>query len=254
MSLPNKAQDGWAVELTPEAYLEVIANFERVSELGYDEEACLKRLGTIAPMQVIDFFERRITAWQDMPTTQRGFSPVPFHLFGAMESIRTSSVYREVLQRVRDWMLREGSLFIWQAPRLLRGITGTLDAMLQSVLMEWIVSDEPEKQLAIARILSEFNNGEAFYTLSRELILRTTDEHVLGIIHAAIVSTPKDPGASLGPLSLHTKQRLAEVSPWLQDEHISIRQFAKEMIQALQSTLEFEQAQERFSERKWSHL
>ncbi len=251
LTLPDTARSGWAVEIDPQDYLEIIANFERVAELGYAEEDCLKRLGTIAPMQVIDFFERRINTLQDTPSMKRSYSPVPFHLFGAMESIRSGPAYREVLQRVRDWMLREGSLFIWETPRLLRGIAGTLDEVLQSVLMEWIVSDDRQKQLAIARILLEVNNGEVFYALSRELILRTTDEHILGIIQAAIGSTPKALGAIWGSPSEHARQRMAEVSPWLQDESIRVRRFAQQTVRSLQSALEFDQGQERFRERTW---
>ena len=133
-------------------------------------------------------------------------------------------------------------------PRLLRHISGGLGAPLNQVLMEWVDSGEECKLNAVAEILREFNTGQPFYMLSREIICRTDDETTLGSIVAAIGSTP---GAQWGKLSAFTKRRLDEVSPWLQDEDLRVRRFADRMTRSLQRTIEREQAEEDWEKRNW---
>ncbi len=123
-----------------------------------------------------------------------------------------------------------------------------MEDQLSSVLMKWVESRDVNKLKAVANILREFNSGQSFYDLSREIIVRTQDEKVLSSIQAAIGTTP---GAIVGPMSNFTKQRIEEVSPWLKDENFQVRVFAQQEVQALQRNLEREEAQERLEERSW---
>lgn len=241
--------DEWAVTFkTPQDLLKIIQNFERLSYLDYRAEQCLKRLADITPMQVIDFIEHRIKARPERHQRDGYFEAFPKPFSRAFDDIKGKPEYPNILRRVRNWMLQDNFLLRLEAPALLKGLALNLEGELYSILMEWVESRDADKLKAVANILREFNSGQSFYDLSREIIVRTQDENVLSSIQAAIGTTP---GAIRGRMSNFTKQRIQEVSPWLKDENLRVRLFAQQEVQALQRDLEREEAQERLEERSW---
>ena len=249
LSWPNEARDGWAIEFAdPQDYLDIVQNFERLPLLDFRVEKCLDRMGHIAPMQVIDFIEHRIDAIQDRRAEDERYDAIPFQFSRAMDSIRSSPQYLDVLRRVRDWILRDDLWFGLEAPRVLKEISGGLGAPLYRVLMEWVVSGDDQKLRTVAGILREFNVGRPFFSLSREIIRRTDDEAVLGAIGSAIHSTP---GMISEGMSNFFRQRLKEISPWLEDEDLRMRRFSRRIARSLQRTIEHEQAEEELERRSW---
>jgi hypothetical protein len=249
LSWSDPSQEGYVVEFVdPQDYLDIVQNFERLPSLDFHVERCLDRLGKIEPMQVIDLIERRITAVQEGWAESSRYDAVPFQFSRATDSIRSSPQYLDVLRRVRDWMLRDGSWFLIETPRVLKEISGGLGASLYGVLMEWVKSGDTQKLYAVAGILQEFNSGQSFYDLCREIICRADDEAVLRSIAAAIGSTPSVIG---GPMSNFSKRRSEEISPWLEDDDLRVRSFGRRMQQSLQERIEREQAEEEFERRNW---
>jgi len=249
LSWPNKAGNGWAIEFAdPQDYLEIVQNFERLPSLDFHVEECLARMGQIAPMQVIDFIERRISTTQERQATEERYNAVPFQFSRAMDTIRSSPQYLDVLRRVRDWMLRDDAWFRLKTPRVLKEISGGLGAPLYRVLMEWVDSGDDQKLTAVASILREFNEGRVFYNLCREIIRRTDEKAILGAIDAIIHSTP---GVISGEMSNFFRQRLKEVSPWLEDEDLRVRTFANRLVRSLEQEIEREEGREELERRSW---
>jgi hypothetical protein len=249
LSWSNDTREGWAIEFeNPQDYLEIIQNFERLPYLDFHVERCLDRLGQIAPMHVMDFIEQRITVADERKIEDEQYTAVPFQFTRPMDSIRNSAEYTDVLRRARDWVLRDDFSFRWESPHVLKAISGGLDETLHAVLMEWVESGEVEKLQGVAAILREFNEGGAFYDLSREIIRRTDDERVLSSIGSAISSTP---GIISGPMSAFYQKRLEAISPWIEDEDSRVRRFANRIANSLQATIEREQAEEELERRSW---
>ncbi len=228
--------------------LEIIQNFERLSYLDYNAEECLKRLADITPMQVIDFIESRIRVKPSRQSTKDYYEAFPKPFSRIFDDIKSKLEYPEILRHVRDWMLQDDFVMQFEAPALLRGVALNLEGELYNVLREWVNSGDVVKIGAVARILREFNFGQNFYNLSREIILRTQDEAVLSSIHAAIRSTPS---VVVGSMSNFYNQRIEEVSPWLNDESFRVRDFANHLIRSLQISIEREEAEEQLRERNW---
>ena len=246
---PNEHRDGWAVEFDdPQDYLEIIQNFGRLPSLNYDAEESLKRLGEFDPNLVIDFIEKRVKNASMKGAEALSYRSVPHSISRAFDNIRANPQYLDILRRVRDWMLRDDIWFRMTAPDVLKNITGGLGAPLYRVLMEWVESGEVEKLQGIVQILREFNTGKPFFDLSREIIIRTNDKGILGSISAVMYTTP---GVISGPMSNFTKQRIEEVTLWLNDEDFGVRRFGRQVTQQLQSHLEREEAEEAYEERNW---
>lgn len=241
-------QNEWGMKfIASQDFLDIIQNFERLSHLNYAAEECLELLGKIEPMQVIDFIERRIKIKAEQCEIGEYYEAIHFPYSRAVESIRSSTEYPDILRRVRDWMLREGFWF-FETPEVLKEIAGSLSEPLYSILMEWVKSSKIQKVLAVAKILREFNSGQLFYRLSREIICNTNDEIVLGSIRASIGSTP---GVIFGGFSNPIRQRLEEISPWLEDKNLRVRLFARQMEELLQQDLKPVLGYEEFEKRNW---
>ncbi|MEA5568936.1 hypothetical protein [Anabaena sp. UHCC 0399] len=229
--------------------VEIISNFERLSRLDYDAEECLKRLGDIAPMQLIDFIERRIKAKPNQYSVGNFYEAFPKPFSSAFDHIQSKPEYPDILRRVRNWMLEEDEFLLsLEAPTLLQALSLNLAGELYKVLMEWIDAGDIDKLKAVAKIIREFNSGQEFYNLSREIILHTQNEDVTSYIYSAIIFTP---GVVVGPTSNFYKQRIEEISPWLTDDNIHVKLFARQIIQSLQINIESEEGVENFRERNW---
>jgi hypothetical protein len=127
-------------------------------------------------------------------------------------------------------------------PDVLAALAGGLNPALVTALQEWVTSGDHQKCFAVAEILQMFNTGDAFYALSRELVL-----HAIGEGNADIISTIR--GAMWLPTSgLWTAEvagflesRIIALAAWREDENSQLRSFALELSQQLQLGLEAEQ-------------
>ena len=247
---PNATNDGWDIKIANrQDYLDIFRNFERLPELDHAVERCLNRLGQFEPMLVVDFLEQRILHAAEHQTKAKHYRAIPLGFSTPLESIRSSPTYREVLQRVRYWSIHEESALCRNTSQVLKMIAGNLDEVLRNVLMEWVISDVVQEQEAVAHILFMFNDGQAFYDLSREIIARTDDESVLHAIGGTITSTPLSNPLMASPTYFH-RRRIEDLSPWLQDSHFRVRNFAKREIQHFQKMLEFDEGSN--SHKDWS--
>src|SRR6266700_1597175 len=95
---------------------------------------------------------------------------------------------------------------------MLATIAGYLDEVLYNVLLEWVVLEDTQKQKIVAQILFMFNDGQAFYDLSREIIIRTDEESTLSAISGAITSTPLLSTPMDSSTQFHRK-RIEDLSP-----------------------------------------
>jgi hypothetical protein len=238
LAQPNATNDGWDITIAGrQDYLNIIHNFERLPEIDHDVERCLNRLGQFEPMLVVDFLEGRILYAAENQIKAKRYRAIPLGSSTALESVRSSPTYREVLQRVLDWSLDENAALRKNASQVLKMIAGNLDEALRDVLMEWVVSGIAHKQEAVAHILFMFNDGRAFYDVSREVIARTDDKSTLNAIRGAIISTPLS-NARMPSSSYFHRKRIEDLFPWLQDSSFRVRRFAKEEIHYFQKMLE----------------
>jgi len=245
-----KNDDGWNIEITnKQDYFDIIQNFERLPSFDYSIERCLDRLGQFEPMLIVDFFELRVMNGAMHKRRNEHYRAIPFGFTFPLNCVRSSPTYRKVLERIRDWALNEESALYSNTSQMLATIAGYLDEVLYNVLLEWVVLEDTQKQKIVAQILFMFNDGQAFYDLSREIIIRTDEESTLSAISGAITSTPLLSTPMDSSTQFHRK-RIEDLSPWLQDNHFRVRHFAKREIQYFQKMLEFDEDLNRH--RDWS--
>lgn len=232
-------------------FLDIIQNFERLSRLDHDVQMCLKLLGKTHPMEVIKFLERRILAKQDRYSRESYYEAFPFAFSDMFDGVRKHPDFPNVLQYVREWTLkvRENYFLYDAAPRLLSALSLSLEGELYNCFMEWVQSKEEDKIKAIASTLRQFNSGEIFYEICREIIIQAKgNEEITSYVSSAIYTTP---GVISGGFSLFYKKRREEISQWLKDSNLHVRQFTQALDMSLIKSIESEEAREKLEERNW---
>ena len=231
--------------------LDIIQNFERLSRLDHDVEMCLKLLGKIHPMEVVKFLERRILAKQDRYSHESDYEAFHFAFSDTFDGVRKHPDFPHVLRYVREWTLkiRENYFLYDAAPRLLSALSLSLEGELYKCFIEWVNSQEVDKIRAVARTLQEFNAGQTFYKICREIIIQAKgNEEITLHINGAIYTTP---GVILGGYSLFYKKRREEINHWLKDPDKYVRKFAQDLDLSLGNSIESEEAREKLEERNW---
>jgi len=242
----------WLSKLSEhENLLHIILNFERLSHLNHSVQKCLEMLGETHPMEVIKFIERRILARTDYPLGRGYYEAFPSAFSSTFEGVRKHSDLPEVLRYVREWILkRQENYFLYEsAPRLLSALALGLQGELYDCFMEWVNSEEVDKIKAVAKTLQEFNGGETFYKICREIIIQAkSNEKITSYVDGAIYATP---GVISGGFSLFYKERRKEISHWLKDSDKYVRKFAQDLDLSLGNSIEREEAREKLEERNW---
>jgi hypothetical protein len=222
---------GWAVEIAnSQDLLELCGYLVQLPTLDTTVLPCLERLGWINPMSVVDILERRIRQSVTSGADEVHYVAIPLELAHHAESIRSSTLYRNVLSRIRDWMMHNEPRFRGAAPYALKVIAGSLDEVLYSVLMEWVTSRDSQKQQAVADLLDEFNTAEPFYQLCRQLLLQSHNEEIEQAVEGAILHTPLDVWDSSDDWQ---EVRRVMLSSWLQDADPRISRFAQRLFRSL---------------------
>ncbi|MDJ0537090.1 MAG: hypothetical protein QNJ70_32185 [Xenococcaceae cyanobacterium MO_207.B15] len=227
---------------------EIIDLLDKFPYLNYKAEECLARLADENPTLVIDFIERRIKAKHSKSSDKKYFRAFSSPFARVVTKIVSKPEYPDILRRVRDWTIQDDFWLGFQAPSLLKVLAPNLEGHLENILMEWIETGDINKLKASTKILREFNAGDKFYELSREIILRTQDEEILSYIERAIDTTP---GVISGHMSNFYKQRLEEVLPWLEDDNFQVRRFANRVKSSLEEYIERQVAREDLERRSW---
>lgn len=228
---PGPTASGWAVEVAnSQDLLELCGYLVQLPTLDTAVLPCLERLGRINPMSVVDILERRIRQSATTEAQDVHYSAIPLELAHHAEGIRSSPMYRDVLSRIRDWMLYDEPRFRGSVPYALKAIVGSLDEILYSVLMEWVASGDSQKQQAVADLLDEFNTGEQFYQLCRQLLLQSHNEEVEQAVEGAILYAPWGVWDSSYDWQ---EERRVMLSSWLRDSDPRIHLFAQRLFRSL---------------------
>ncbi len=156
-----------------DTYKQVMHNCVKLEHLDYHSEEVLHAIFMSDPIWVITFFEKRIV-YQEMEFKRNAtnYEAIP---------IRTNNLFREIdwndnnvmnaLRRVRDWGLGPPSYRKWLAPGLLSSmvdgnssqIEGTkINKTVQTILEEWIDSEDSDKMWWVACLLRNFDKDKNF--------------------------------------------------------------------------------------------
>ncbi|MFM7885744.1 MAG: hypothetical protein ACKPCM_03435, partial [Pseudanabaena sp.] len=245
-------KSAWLTDsLKHEDFLYIILNFEHLSHLDHDVQECLEMLGETHPMEVITFIERRILTRPDRYSRESYYEAFPFASSDIFDGVRKHPDFPDVLRYVREWTLkiRENYFLYDAAPRLLNALSLSLEGELYNCFMEWVQSKEEDKIKAIASTLRQFNSGETFYEICREIIKQAKgNEEITLYVSSAIYTTP---GVISGGFSLFYKKRREEISQWLKGPNPHVYQFNQTLDKYLIKSIESEEAREKLEERNW---
>ncbi len=234
-------------------YKQVMNNCVNLEHLDYHSEEVLHAIFMFDPIWVIAFFEKRI-AYQEKEFKRdiTNYEAIPIRLHYLFRDVDWNDKnVMDALRRVRDWGLGLPSHRKWLAPGLLASmvdgnrsqIEGTnINNAVQTILEEWIDSEDSEKMWWAACLLRNFDEDKVFYTLVESLLIKSKgDEKVLTEIEASIGNVGAYSGAFGEPLP-HLVKRI-EYLKALRDKTESpiVKQFADHLTERTKQEIKREQ-------------
>jgi hypothetical protein len=240
----QRASSTWAVAFPRwQDLLDICMCLVPIPQLDHDMQACLIRLGQTDPLLLVEILERRIRYRVLQGERGMAYEPIPFDWLRAADHVRfqRDARYYEALRRVRDWMLSGEEALSEAVPDILAVLADGINPALVAVLQEWVLSGDHQKCLAVAEILRTFNTGDAFYALSRELVIRAADEENVDII-ATIRRAMWFPMSGLWQAEVagFLEDRIAALASWREDDNPHLRSFGNELSQQLRLALDSE--------------
>lgn len=226
-----------------------VASFDRNTMASYHIELVFQKIAEYDPVWVIEFFEKRVDQTEKKKKEDEQYDAIPFSFFEAFKHLSKHEKYKDVLRRVRDWTLKKG-WFYFEAQRFFHNLctpdgrtTHTrLNEAAEEVLMEWVNSKDSEKMARVASLLGEFEEDERFYSITRELIIKSEgDPKILNGLSGAIFSsggaTTRTPGET-SPKLLQRMEYLKKLKETSDD--IKVKRFAEKEIKNTQAQMQDE--------------
>lgn len=130
----------------------LLRKLDSVDRLRHWTSELLRRVGQRMPEDVVDLFLRRLTH-QEQIGYRVHYDIFPEHgidgIFGGMESPR----HGVLIRRTRDEAIAGGHWRWATIPQLFRAVSGNFGAEGIAALQEWLDSREPDRVIAVARLL-----------------------------------------------------------------------------------------------------
>ena len=252
------------IRLSPQEHLdtykEVMHNCVPLGHLDYRSEIALHTIFLSDPIWVIAFFEKRIayqeekskgnnTNLDDFSESSR-YEAIPIRLHYLFKDVDWNDKNTmEALRRVRDWGLGPPGHHKWLAPELLASMAGEdnsqiestkINKAIQTILKEWIDSEDPAKMWWAACLMRNFDTDKVFYSLVESLLIKSKGEEEIQDEIEASIGTESHI-RNLGEPWPHFEKRIEDLKA-LQDRTESpiVEQFADRLIDKTKQEMERE--------------
>lgn len=225
-----------------DTYKQVMENCLHLETLDYESEVVLQRIFNSDPIWVIAFFEKRI-AYQEKEFERNitNYEAIPILLHYLFKDVDWNDKnVIDALRRVRDWGLGPPSRRKLLAPGLLASmvdgnssqIEGTkINDAVQTILEEWIDSEDSEKMWWTACLLRNFDEDKVFYSLVESLLIKSKGDAKVATEIEASIGTVGAYSGTLGEPLPHLEKRIEDLKA-LQNktEFPIVKQFADRFI------------------------
>ncbi len=241
-----------------DTYKQIMHNCVNLEHLDYHSEEILHAIFMSDPIWVIALFEKRI-AYQEQEFKRNitNYEAIPIRLHYLFKDVDWNDRnVMDALRRVRDWGLGPPSHRKWLAPGLLASmvdgnssqIEGTkINNAVQTILEEWIDSEDSEKMWWAACLLRNFDEDKVFYSLVESLLIKSKGEAKVSTEIEASIGTVLGYSGAFGEPMPHLVKRI-EYLKALQDKTESpiVKQFADHLTD--RTKLEIKREQQRDEE------
>ena len=226
-----------------DTYKQIMHNCVNLEHLDYHSEEVLHAIFMSDPIWVIAFFEKRI-AYQEKEFKRNitNYEAIPIRLHYLFKDVDWNDKnVMDALRRVRDWGLGLPSHRKWLAPGLLASmvdgnssqIEGTkINNAVQTILEEWIDSEDSEKMWWVACFLRNFDEDKVFYSLVESLLIKSKGDAKVSTEIEASIGTVVGYSGVLGEPPPHLEKRIEYLNT-LRDETGSpiVEQFTDHLIE-----------------------
>ncbi len=213
----------------------ILQSLLRKVRLDYHEEEILAIYAKRKPLEVVDFFRKRIIVQKGKKIER--FDAVPFRLWKLPEAFSKNVEYKKVLRRIllewigsNDWLLREeGSRFIYN-------LAPSIDVILKKELLGLIKTKKKKKIMIALRVLRSYEGASVIDDICKEALRNSKgDKDISQRIKEAFWNT----GLVSGEYGMRDayQKRMDRIKKWAEERNKYIKEFANEFAKSLKKEI-----------------
>ena len=229
-----KAETSLFASMDEDQAQSVLASLLMVSEIDYKEDCILSAIAKRFPEIILDWFGSRLARSKNMGGAN--YRAIPFSL------VRNSSELREalkphpqiILPAVRNWYDAAETKGAWGISRFLSGMYPEFDKTLSDHLAIVVDQHDADTLQFLVEVLEGFNGRSELLLLLRQILRSPAAPDK---IEKSIEWRIEEVGVTSGEFGIgQSYQGKAEMlKPWLEDENVRVKRFAKKLIAGLKN-------------------
>ncbi|MCF6775060.1 hypothetical protein L3V83_00610, partial [Thiotrichales bacterium 19X7-9] len=229
----------------------ILSNLLCLERIDYKAEAILIPIANNFPKEVIEFFKQRIDTEKNQDDATNNYESIPFNFHQLGKSL--SNHVDIILDSVSNWYNENYELFRFYGANLVSNIFSQYTFLLDFKLRILISNNIENNYNIVMAILHNYKGTLKINDICKYLVLSLPeDSELLDRVFSIFLST----GIVEGDFGLANKwnQTKNELSSWLEDPNLKVKNFAKKYTNILDQQIKQEQgkAEERLELRKRS--
>ena len=218
--------------------IKVLEAMLRVPVVDYRVERILKCIAVADPELVLNWFGQRIKIGEDKLGT--GFEPIPFS-FQSLHGL-LQAYPEKILEEMRKWYKRDTGFNRWHIYHFLGHVYPNFENSLDDVLLTAVEkAKDKDELLFFALCLVGFQGKMKVFPILRAVIrsdfidFNQADEKIMSVVSSTMSGTEITRGL-YGQVEAY-EEKVRILKPWLDDEDVKVRCFAKRMIHKFEQTV-----------------
>ncbi len=229
-----KAETSLFASMDEDQAQSVLTSLLMVPEIDYKEDCILAAIAKRFPDIILDWFGSRLARSKNM--VDANYRAIPFSL------VRNSSELREalkphpqkILTAVRNWYDAAETKGTWGISRFLSGMYPEFDKTLSDHLAIVVEQHDAGTLQFLVEVLEGFNGRSELLLLLRQILRSPAAPDK---IEKSIEWRIEEVGVTSGEFGLGQSYlgKAEMLKPWLEDENVRVKRFAKKLIDGLKN-------------------
>ncbi len=190
------------------------------------------------PRIILNFFKSRLESENQTNKLGSTFEGIPFNFHHLSEALAGSPVL--VMETVSSWCGTDDYAFILGISRLVSIIFPHFPVELESELIKLVISGDEAKIHLVLSILRNFNGKASINNVCKEIVIILDENNQLLAELSAVMQSTGVVQGEFGQVNTF-KQKIEDLSCWLEDKNSKVINFARKYISALEARIISEQ-------------
>ena len=208
----------------------LLQTFVDIPMLNDNAVYILAQYGQKAPLELVQFFERRVEKQKQTSGSFSRYDSIPPFLKELGEIYRKHRQYLEIINQILRWFRKDDYDYETAAADLISGISPEINHQLRTALLDLVRSDSAQNILAAMKLLEKYADDPISDELYEEIVKHSANDRELQKdIKSKIISG--------GAAKLQRWRK--RLNSWRTDDNEFLCEFSQREIKDVESSIEF---------------